>query len=105
MLDTSITENLFSECFQCRRVTFEQDHFETVIVVDMNMGRGNNILEVFMLEIRQRLFQFSLMMIVNKNQCSENRALSGFDILLNEFITHDIRTASERFVYPLWAIR
>jgi len=90
MLDTFKTEKFFCDVLQDLCITFQQDHFKTVVVVNMDVGSGNNVVEVIMLEIGQRFFQFPLVMIVDKDQCAKDIAVFGLNALFHKLFPHNI---------------
>jgi N-acyl-phosphatidylethanolamine-hydrolysing phospholipase D len=84
------TQELSGHSLKCRCFSFQQCDFQTMIVIDVDVGCRNDVFIVVVLKIGEGFFQFPFMVIVDKHQCAQHHAIRRFYAFLDERIPNDI---------------
>jgi len=90
MMDAFQTRDVRGDFPQGSRSTPQQDDLQAVIVIDMNMSGGNDGMVVIVLDCRQTLFKFTLVVIIHERQHGECRRLVILNPIFIENGAHEI---------------
>ena len=62
------TDHFIGEGLQRGGCSFQQDHFQAVVMVDVNMGGGDDGIVMVVLKMSQLVLKVMLMMIVDDSE-------------------------------------
>jgi len=83
-------DQLIRDRLDCARFALDNDDFQAIIVIQMNMQGGENLLVMIVLQVRQFLIQHPDMMIVNHGDRTHYLAIRRFPRFLDQFITDHV---------------
>ena len=91
-----------SDSLDFRNPTAHDEHFQAVVVVEVNMQRGDDGIAMVVLKVRERLLHVMGVMVVNQRHRARRFAVAGHLTMLDQVIANHVGDGQGTVVVPFF---